>query len=147
MTNEIAFGYDDIERKHYIDFNEISEVGLVSTFELGIAKTAPSYYKMLFGAKKNVGVTRGKNALGLYIWEDMSRLIFNIKTNYYKDNIVVATEEKSRYINYNSGEVSANTPLIGTHKITSLAGLGTAFFDLSVNKNEDADKVRIYFDI
>lgn len=150
MTNEIAFGYDDIERKHYIDFNEISEVGLVSTFELGIAKTAPSYYiqKTLIVENKNkVGASRGKDSLGFYIWEDMSRLIFNVKTNYYKNNIVVATEEKSRYINYNGGKVSADTPLFGEQMITSLASLGTAFFDLSVNKNEDADKVRIYFDI
>ena len=150
MTNEIAFGYDDIERKHYIEFNEISEVGLVSTFELGIAKTAPSYYIQKYlgmETKINIGVTRGKNALGKYIWEDMSRLIFNVKTNYYKNNIVVATEEKSRYINYNGGKVNADTPFFGEHKITGLAGLGTAFFELSLNKNEDADKVRIYFDI
>lgn len=146
MTNEITFGYDDIERKHYIEFNEISEVGLVSTFELGIAKTAPSYYKAgILGAKMNVGVTRGKDLLGFYIWEDMSRLIFNVKTNYYKDNIVVATEKKSRDINYNGGKVSADTPLFGEQMITGLAGLGTAFLDLVVNKNEDADKVRIYF--
>ena len=43
LNGEMLFGYDSLEGKHYIEFNEIDEVALSVDIELALSKTAKTF--------------------------------------------------------------------------------------------------------
>ena len=146
LNGEMLFGYDSVEGKHYIEFNEIDEVALSVDIELSLQKTAQT-----FGRPRYLGIRLKRNITAVLPSLEqpettLGLLKLNLEIKNYKNNLVVNQETQTRHILYDGGEVETSDQNIFSGKFTikSLGRLNTVGVNLQLNKNENYDKVRIY---
>src|SRR5690554_1252429 len=150
LNGEMLFGYDNVEGKHYIEFNEIDEVALSVDVELALAKTASSWGTgKLFGINRHYDFSeRVRNddfGIISYDLTPPSKLI--IEKKYYDNGLVINNETEIQTFRYSGGEVEVETNLLGSATIKSLSNLNSSSFSTTINKNENYDKVRVYFNL
>lgn len=147
--DEITFGYDNVRKEHYIEFTEINEASLITTFEIDLAKTATAKSKVsgiLGGTTIDINV--GRNWFDL---KDTSDLKVKVYKEYYIGSTIEKTESSDILITYNGGYVNgrfgSQTLDPRPYYVESIGNLNTSSFDIVINKNTIYDKVRVYFSL
>lgn len=146
VDDEIVFGYDSIENKHYIEFKEIDQVGLTVNFEMNLAKTSPGYYLTSILNNK-VKIYVDNSFQYPYKRDEISKLSIISDINYYKNGSLLTTNKEQNVINYNAGLIPFNHSLLGQNYIKGFGNFNSEEFVLTINKHNEADTVRVYFNV
>ena len=155
-NNEINFGYDSVEKKHYVDFKEIDKAGLELSFNMDFAKSAVTtgVFKFLLLTFKSPIYTYNKlsedNVHGNI--NRTSTFNYKISTYLYDGNFNKNNPSINRgEISYNSGEVKAEGILVGgdtqVTKVKELGSINSNTINIVIPKNESFTSCRIYFDL
>ena len=145
-NNALSFGYDS-NKGHYVEFTEINETTLTTTFELEIAKSAPakSEFKQLgfIPVKLDIKTMTGE----IPITQTHNTSDFNITLNverYDLNNNIVDNQISIETIQYNGSNVtSKGYPLF----ITSLSVALPHETIININASESLSKVRVYISL
>ena len=143
--NNIIFGYDEVIKEHYVEFNELDKVGLNIDFNLTFSKSATGMgeFRFIVLQRKRIAVNNNQS---------ISQNNLNLKTYLFNNDLNDGINIENNYvINYNGGNIkSSGIFLLGNFNLTSINELGTMNTNTNnyiVPKNNSYKKVRVYYNL